>query len=235
MSELEQSYLSALRWYPKAWRRRNEGAVLGTLLDRADHEKRQTPAAGELADLRGNAILVRLGPLGRIPSAVRDRAAALAFGMAGGIAIAALVALAVQKPPLPPQYLHLIPSTGPFLGVGFVYYAVWILALVAALFGLKWIARGIAVASIVVAIVLRLSPANRFLDHAPTATTIIFVAALTALTLVGNPFGSARGRTWIAIGAAGWASFLGFTLWYQHATKGGVAGSTDWFLGPLAQ
>ena len=235
MSDLEQTYRAALRWYPKDWRRRNEDAVLGTLLDGADDEKRHAPAAGELANLRGSAILTRLGPLGRIPARVRDRTAALAFSMAGGIAIAALVALALQRPTLSPQFVRLLPSTGPFLGVGFIYWGVLMLALVAGLVGSKWIARGIAVASIVVAIVLRLSAANRFLDHAPTTTTIIFIAALTALSFVGNPFGSARGRTWIAVGAASWATFIGFTLWYQHVTKGGVAGSTDWFLGPLAQ
>jgi hypothetical protein len=235
MSDLEARYRDALRWYPKAWRRRNEDAVLGTLLDRADDEKRQTPAAGELANLRGSAILTLLGPLGQIPGPIRERTAALAFSMVGGIAIAALVALALQKSTLPPQFVRLLPATGPFLGVGFIYYGVLILALAAGLIGLKWVARGIAVASIAVAIVLRLSPANRFLDHAPTATTIIFIAALTALSFIGNPFRSARGRTWIAIGAASWAAFLEFTLWYQHATKGGVAGSTDWFLGPLAQ
>jgi len=235
MSDLEARYRDVLRWYPKAWRRRNEDAVLGTLLDRADDEKRQTPAAGELANLRGSAILAHLGPLGRIPAPVRDRTAALAFSMVGGIAIAALVALAVQKSTLPPQWVKLVPATGPFLGVGFIYYGVLILALAAGLIGLKWVARGLALASIAVAVVLRLSPANRFLDHAPTATTIILVATLTALSFIGNPFRPARGRGWIAVGSASWASFIGFTLWYQHATQGGVAGSTDWFLGPLAQ
>jgi hypothetical protein len=235
MNDLESRYRQALRWYPKAWRRRNEDAVLGTLLDRADDEKRQAPVRSELANLRGSALLTRLGPLGRIPGPVRDRAAALAFSMAGGIAIAALVAMALQKSTLPPQWAGLSPSIGPFWGVGFIYYVVWILALIAGLLGRRWVARGTGVASIAVAVALRLSPANRFFDHAPTTTTIIFIAALTGLSFVGNPFRSVRGRMWIAVGAASWAAFMGLTIWYQRVTQGGVAGRTDWFLGPLWQ
>jgi hypothetical protein len=235
MNELEAPYRRALRWYPKKWRAANEDAVIGTLLDQAEGENRIRPARGELSDLRAGAVITRIGPLGRIPAPVRDRAAALAFGLGGGIAIATLVAMVTQKATAQRPFFEGVPTIGPFFGWGFVYYLVWAIALIAGFAGSRWAARTIAFAAIVIAIGLRLSPANQYFDHAPTTTTLVFIGMQTLLSLAGNPFRSHTGRLWIAAGTACWAAFIGFTLWYQHATLGGVAGRTDPFIGPLWQ
>jgi hypothetical protein len=232
VTELEASYRRALRWYPRNWRARNEEAVVGTLLDRAEEERRATPGAGELADLRTSALAARLGPLGRIPAPIRNRAAALAFGLGSGIAIAAPIAIAVQKATLPPVMLHYLPTVGPFVGFGFLFYGTWILALITALVGLKWATRILAFAAVAVGIALH-ALARGTQIGAPTTTTIVLVGMLAILACIGNPFATTRGRWWIATASLAWAAFIGLTLWYQHITKGGVAGSSDWFLGPL--
>ena len=68
-----------------------------------------------------------------------------------------------------------------------------------------------------------------------TTTTIVFLGALALLSLIGDPFRPRQGRIWVAVSAASWASFIGFTDWYKYWTKGAAAGSWDWFIGPLAQ
>jgi hypothetical protein len=232
VSTLEQTYRRTLRWYPKRWRASNEDAVVGTLLDRAEDEHRDRPARGELGDLRSNAVLSRLGPLGRIPTSIRDRAAALGFGLGAGIAIVALIALGTEEARIPQAELGYFTLVGPFVGYSFVFYAVWILSLVSALLGGKWLARSLATAATVVSIVLHVGFGRQLLA-APTTTTIILLGLLALMSFVGNPFATRRGRTWIALASGGWAAFIGVTLWYQFATKGGAAGSTDWFVGTL--
>jgi hypothetical protein len=234
MTNLELRYRRALRWYPKKWRAANEDAIVGTLLDLADDDHRSRPARGELAELRASALALRLGPLGRIPSSVRDRAAALAFGLGSGIAITALIAIAVQRATLAPFLLSVVPVVGPFIGYSFLFYGVWILSFVAAIAGWKWGARVLAVAAILVAIVLRITLGGTAFS-APTSTTIVLLAMLAILSFAGNPFHSPRGRVWISVSALAWAAFMGATIWYQRVTQGGQAGRTDWFIGPLWQ
>jgi hypothetical protein len=232
MSDLESRYRRALRWYPKEWRAAHEDAMVGTLLDVAEDDKRTRPARGELADLRASALASRLGPLGRIPAHVRDRATALAFGLGAGIAVTALIATAVQAKTTTPSLLRLEPVVGPFIGYSFLFYGMWILAFVAAIIGRKWAARSLAIASILVAVALRFA-AGDLLFVAPTTTTIVFVGILALMSFIGDPFATRRGRARIAVSTLSWASFMGLTLWYQSVTQGGQAGRTDWFIGPL--
>ena len=78
MRELEARYRAALRWYPESWRRRNADAVVGMLLDGADHDGRTVPAPGELTDLALRGLAARSAVV--LPAAVRSGAATLAFG-----------------------------------------------------------------------------------------------------------------------------------------------------------
>lgn len=76
MSALETHYLRLLRWYPPQWRARNEAAVLGTLLDQAEHAARTTPSIADHVSL----ILGGLRERTRHPSAaVGALVAAVAF------------------------------------------------------------------------------------------------------------------------------------------------------------
>lgn len=53
----EKSFRRLLRWYPRRWRRENGAVMLGTMLDRADHEGRTAPTVAERASaaLHGSA------------------------------------------------------------------------------------------------------------------------------------------------------------------------------------
>jgi hypothetical protein len=225
---LEQTYRNALRWYPKKWRTRNEDAVVGTLLDVAEEAHRTTPARGELANLRANALATRLGPLGRIPAPVRDRVVALTFGLGAGIAIVALIAPLALNATLRGGDYHY-----PTFGTTSVFYVLWVLALAAALIGRRWIARGLAFAGILLAIADKILASHLpfSYDVASTSTTIV----LALLTFIGNPFSSRRGRLWIGVAAASWAAFIGLTLVYWRATEGAGGGASDWFLGPFSE
>jgi hypothetical protein len=235
MSNLERTYRDALRWYPKRWRRRNEDAVVGTLLDAAEEDHRAIPARGELANLRANALATRLGPLGRIPAPVRDRVAALTTGLGAGIAIVALVATAIQRAAMPRLELPGIFPAPWTIGYDFAFYGAWILALVAGVLGLQRVARSLLLATIAISVGGRALFLALHLGVTSTTTTIMFLGALALLGLIGNPFGARRGRTWTAVSAVLWAAFVGFTDWYKYWTKGAAAGSWDWFLGPLSQ
>ena len=235
LKRLEQTYRSALRWYPKTWRRRNEDAVVGTLLDVADEDHRTVPAKGELANLRANALGVRLGPFGRIPAPVRNRVAALALGLGAGIGIVALAATAIQRASFTPFPLPGYLTSGATIGFDFAFYGIWILAAITGIAGPTRVARVLVLASIVVSIgstVVYL--AFRF-GFTATTTTVIFLAVLALLSLSGNPFGSRRGRVWILVSTLGSALFFSFTLIYQHLTQIGTPAGTDWFLRPAPQ
>lgn len=60
MSGIEAQYARLLRWYPRAWRARNEAAVLGALLDQSDDTGRMTPSAAERASLILGGLRTRL-------------------------------------------------------------------------------------------------------------------------------------------------------------------------------
>lgn len=74
---LERAYRRLLRAYPARWRAEREQEVLSVLLDAAEAEGRQRPAAGEVADLVGHGLLARLG--GRLDSRARETTALLAL------------------------------------------------------------------------------------------------------------------------------------------------------------
>jgi hypothetical protein len=234
-SPLEETYRLALRWYPKAWRRRNEDAVLATLLDQAEDEKRSVPAKGELADLRATALLARLGPLGRIPASIRDRAAALALGLGAAIGGAGILASLYDTRWIPDAARSQVATLGPFAGDGVILYGLWILTLVVALFGLRRPTRVLLLAIIATSVVLvAVAPVVR-MGWSPTLTTVALLAMLAVIALAGSPTRTLRGTLRTGVSAASWGATIGITLWYQHATKGGAAGSTDWFIGPLSQ
>jgi hypothetical protein len=229
---LESTYRRAMRWYPKRWRAANEDAVLGTLLDQAEEQGRAKPARGELSDLRANGLARRLGPLGRVPASVRDRMAALAFGLGVGISIVALVVMPIQAAAFPSVVTAYLTFVGPYIGFSFVFYGLWILSAIAGVLGWTWIARALVLLAIPVSIAVHIGFA-RVIDWPPTSTTIILMSTLAVMSLLGNPFAFRRGRLWIAVSALGWAAFDGFTTWYQIVSKGGAAGRTDWSVGDL--
>jgi hypothetical protein len=60
VSDLERQYRRALARYPRTWRRRNEDALLGVLLDNAEGEGRLHMSQAERHDLATNSRRLRL-------------------------------------------------------------------------------------------------------------------------------------------------------------------------------
>jgi hypothetical protein len=58
---LGEEYRRLLRWYPRRWRLDNEDAMLGTLLDNAEHEGRTHPTSDERAAIIRSAFAERFG------------------------------------------------------------------------------------------------------------------------------------------------------------------------------
>jgi hypothetical protein len=235
MSDLEQRYRRALRWYPKKWRATNEDAVVGTLLDVAEDDHRAAPARGELADLRAAAVAARLGPTGRLSANVRDRVSALTLGLGAAIGGAGLLALLWDARWMPVAAREEINTFGPFASAGVILYGLWILAFVVALLGLRRLTRVILLTTLPVAAALYFfAPALR-MNWSPTLTTIGILALLALMSLAGRPAQTPSGVRRTLISAGGWGAAIAGTLWFQKATQGGVAGRTDWFIGPLWQ
>jgi hypothetical protein len=235
MSDLESRYRKALRWYPRRWRAANEDAVVGTLLDVADEERRQAPAKGELADLRTTALATRLGPFGRISAAVRDRAAALTLGLGAAIGGAGLIALLLDTQSMPAAVRAQVNTFGPFANTGAILYGLWVVAFVLALCGMRRLATVTLLATLPVsAAIYAIAPTLRMM-WSPTLTTFAFLAILALVSLAGRPAQSLPGVRRTLISAAAWGAAIAGTLWFQKATEGGDAGRTDWFIGPLWQ
>lgn len=60
MSELERQYRKAVSWFPRAWRRENEDALIGLLLDQADGQGRVRVSAADRRNLAWNGLRQRV-------------------------------------------------------------------------------------------------------------------------------------------------------------------------------
>lgn len=60
-SRLSAEYRRLMRWYPRRWRRENEEAMLGTLLDQAESEGRHEATAGERSAIVRGGVAQRFG------------------------------------------------------------------------------------------------------------------------------------------------------------------------------
>jgi hypothetical protein len=58
--QLHDAYARLIRWYPREWRDLNGEALVGVLLDQADAEHRDTPAAGERLHLALAGLRIQL-------------------------------------------------------------------------------------------------------------------------------------------------------------------------------
>ena len=59
MSDLERQYRAGMRFYTARWRQKNGDALLSTLIDGAEAEKRSEPTATELRDLARTGLRQR--------------------------------------------------------------------------------------------------------------------------------------------------------------------------------
>ncbi|MEU7655489.1 hypothetical protein AB0C42_26255 [Micromonospora taraxaci] len=123
MTNLERRYLRLLRAYPADYRRARGAEIVGTYLDLADPGQRW-PSPADAADLVRGGLRQRLraaGVTGLIPG-VR-LAALLALVTASGLA--GVWGTAELHPP-PTEWG--VPHVGPFVSLGVVTWAAWLLA-----------------------------------------------------------------------------------------------------------
>lgn len=186
MTPLEQRYRRALRWYPGSWRRANEDAIVGTLLDGA--EGRDAPRPGEVANLALNGLFARFGWVGKVvPASVRDRASTVALGFGFGVTVVMLVMQEWAPWAAPVAYVpQPALSIGPFHGWGGVLYSVWAVAFIAAVAGLRTVARWLLAVTVpfylVLAFILQTSWWLR-----PSSLGLVILLLLALVVIMGDP------------------------------------------------
>lgn len=150
-SPLEARYRRLTRWYPRTWRAANEDAFVGTLLDVADAEGRAAPTRRERLDIVGHAVSARLDRI--VVPHVRDAGSTIALTMGTGFALAEFLVSSwapwIHGNPVPESLVQV----GPFRDTGFVFAALWLVALAAALAGRLAVGRVALVVCILAAVV----------------------------------------------------------------------------------
>jgi hypothetical protein len=235
---LERRYRRLLRAYPPAYRAARGAEITGTYLDLAGPGRRW-PGPGDVADVLRGGLRERLRASGAHDAAAGVRLAAT-------VALAASAALAIWQlllRSLPGQVLVTYPGPGPvpprlfgpFVTVGVVPDAAWVLAAMAAA------ARPARVPRVLAAVALFLTLAAvpfAYLTHHLPPRTVVFpqlALGLAALALPARRSWAARlapGLTVVAatgiclvrgwLGADRWRSLAGWG-WWHHWYPGSAA------------
>lgn len=219
-AELERSYRRALGWYPRSWREKNADVVVGTLLDVADAEHRTRPRRGELANLAASGISARLGVMLEPRARNAISTIALATGAAYPLAYFAFQLWSPLSSAHAPDAFWR--GFNPIVNPGLLIAAVWLVALVLALFaaprqhGLKPTIVLAILASVSLIVVYRI-PGIGNEWYGLTTTTMIFLALLGGLVLIGAPARGVRlliptGIVFVAISGG----YLATQLVLQH-------------------
>lgn len=196
MSALEQRYRAALRWYPRRWRSENADAIVGTMLDQAEAEGRDRPARGELRDLAGSGIRVRIERVA--PGAVRDRVAAIALALGSAYALIMFVGsewapFATTGPwngwMLPPGPTYRDYSTvgfGPFASVMVIVFAMWIVAATLVLLRSR-MATVMLLLTLPLLVWIRSVRLDDIGSMQPPTAALVLIGGLALLVCVGRP------------------------------------------------
>ncbi|WP_349898709.1 hypothetical protein [Parafrigoribacterium soli] len=236
-AELERRYRRALAWYPRAWREKNADVVAGTLLDVADAEHRTHPRVGELANLAVSGIATRLGLL--LEPRARDAIATIALATAAAYPLA-YFAFQLWSPL---STAHAPDATAwgfnPLLNPGLLLAGLWLVALVLASIGAP--RRRVLMPTIALAILASISlmviyriPGSGNGWYGLTTTTMLFLALLGALALIGTPARGVRlliptGIVFVAISSGYLATQLVLQrlyfdeLYFWHNISGALA------------
>ncbi|PSL37848.1 hypothetical protein CLV49_1455 [Labedella gwakjiensis] len=190
--ELDARYQARLRWYPRSWRTRHGEAFIGTALAVAEAEGRTRPTMRETVSMAAHGLAARLDLV--VDPRVRDAGSTVALTMGAGIALAVSVfgVGTVAGGSEPTSGVH---------DLGAIVLGAWILALVAALAGLR-LAGSVALVcgTMVVVVVPRVLPGWASADGVDRAT-LILLTCCAVLAIVGRPH---RGP-WTIGATLGWA------------------------------
>ncbi|ROR28406.1 hypothetical protein EDF63_3681 [Curtobacterium sp. JUb34] len=207
-SPLEARYRRLTRWYPRTWRAANEDAFVGTLLDVADAEGRAAPTRQERLDIVGHAVSARLDRI--VVPHVRDAGSTIALTMGTGFALAEFLVSSwapwIHGNPVPKSLVQV----GPFRDSGFVFAALWLVALTAALAG-RWAVGRIALTVCILAAVVTPYWFVRFPGvWSVDRGTLALFAACALVALIGRPVRShhsaAAAAGWFLLGVASYGS-----------------------------
>ena len=192
MSALEARYRAALRWYPRAWRAENADAIVGTMLDQAEAERRSAPARGELRNLAASGLAQSIEQFA--PQAVRDRVALIALAL--GAAASLLSFVLTEWAPLAPRdivqfsdggfYVPPELQFGPFLSGAAVLYGAWLLALLAILARQRVISVVLLALTLPYSVVLYASRPEAWAQHQPQAGAMVILGGLALLVILGD-------------------------------------------------
>jgi hypothetical protein len=243
-AQLEGRYRAALRWYPESWRRKNEDAMVGTLLDVAEERGESSPSKGDLRHLRARGIQARLGWAGRIlTSTVRDRLSLIAVGSGVAISLWGVIFSIVDRAQLHGVLLpkafeagrdaaYTATTFGPFASLDVILCAAWLAAFVAALAGRPILTRALLFATIPAAIAAGpLSAALGMPDH-PSTSFLVLLGLLAVLGSLGTPRPTARWRQSVGLSGVIATLVLSLTLWQSHIALFVYPGM-DYFHGPI--
>lgn len=231
LQHLEQRYRRQLRWYPGRWRRENEDAMVGTLLDMAEEEGRVRPRRAEMLDLAAHGLGARLSAV--FPATSRDQAAS--FALATGVAWS-LVYFIVQDwmPWNPGAHAFALDPFGPFNSAGVLVTVLWVLAGALVLARRSTAARLSTLGAAVLAVVLVVtqtpsSPEYAVVYPSPDRVTFVLLAGLGLVAAVGKPH-----RKWTtAASATGWFAALSGALLIMNqldtASVPSAAGRPSWY------
>lgn len=220
-ASLEHQYRRALRWYPKAWRTRNEEVMLGILMDAAEERGDNLPKKQIVAELRARGLEARFAFLGQVfAPAIRDRVSAVALGMGAAFSLWASVAsfsnAAGQSAWVALYGLREATTFGPFLSLGIILYATWLAAFVTAIIGQQTATRVILVATLPVGILARVLSAQLGMTAYISTTTVIMLEAFALFAVLGSATSRARWRIWTVAALAGTIALLVFVVVTSH-------------------
>lgn len=218
---LEERYRAALRFYPVSWRRTNEEAIIGTLLDRAEGEGRTKPRSLELLNLAIHGTLSRLRLLPVVvPPGVRDRASTAALAVGTAIALAAVMQLESTSGRYVDVFGRDYSTFGPFASPAIIVYAAWGAAFFASMVGFTTAARGVALATLPLSFAVRAVADAGDMVLRPTWSFLGLLILLACLVAAGRPAPDRASIRWLL------AWFLPATLVFtlpQAVNRGGSA------------
>ncbi|ROS54498.1 hypothetical protein [Frigoribacterium sp. PhB24] len=211
LRHLEERYRRVLRWYPGRWRRSNEEAIVGTLLDVAEAEGRERPRRAEMLDLAANGLAARVTAV--FPAEAREQAAS--FALATGVAWS-LVYFIVQDwmPWNPRAQASSLDPFGPFASAGVLVTALWVSSAVLVLMNRSTAARVSTLGASLLAVVLIASQTGSSPDYvvvhpSPDRVTFVLLAGLGIIAAAGT---QRRNRTTAAASAAWFVTLAGALL-----------------------
>jgi hypothetical protein len=170
---LREEYRRLLRWYPRAWRRRNEEVMIGTLLEDAHGEGRDHPTPTDRRSLFRGGLLARATGSG-------NRSLVGVIALAAGTAFSIFYLSFISWDPVH----HFAGYVGPFTNPSIVIGALLAVALAAALLRLTGLAHVFACAAAAASVVIGLL-ALHFLWLGPSVATIVLFVGFALLGLTG--------------------------------------------------